>query len=96
MILKHLAMSPSGKKLKDVGKPRRVPRLIQERSECSKAKKRCKTLSDERKTSIQASGLPSSSDHLGLMHSDMDFIPSPKPEKNKKATSTSPSRPITD
>ena len=48
-------------------------------------------------TSLQASGLSSGFDNLGLMESDTDFIPSPKKEKNKKAISTlSPSRPFSD
>ena len=62
----------------------------------SKANKSCKTLYDERTTPLRADGLPSSYDHLELVHSDVDFTPSPMHEKSKKALSISPSRPMYD
>ena len=55
------------------------------------AKKSSRTLYDERMTSLRTSGLLSAFDHLGPMHSETDFTPRPKQEKNKKAMSTSPS-----
>ena len=45
-------------------------------------------------TWLQADGLSFAFDHLGLMHSDADFTPRSKQEKNKKAMSKSPSRPM--
>ena len=41
-------------------------------------------------------GLSSGYDGLWLMHSDMDFTPSPRQEKNKKALSDPPTRPMSD
>ena len=61
-----------------------------------KVKKSFKTLYDECIILLQAGGLSSGFDHLGLRHRDTDFNPSPKQEKNKKAMSTSPSRPASD
>ena len=55
----------------------------------SKAKKSFKTLYDERKKSLRTEGLSSSYDHPGLVHSDVDFTPSPRHDKNKKALSNS-------
>ena len=46
--------------------------------------------------SIRTEGLSSSYDHSELAHSDVDFTPSPRNEKSKKAVSNSPSRPMPD
>ena len=62
----------------------------------SKAKKNWTILYDERITSLRTDGLSSSYDHPGLVHSDVDFTPSPRKEKSKKALSNSPSRPMSD
>ena len=68
-----------------------------EEQSSSKAKKSfLQRLYNEHMTSLQAGGLSSGIDHLGLMHSATDFTPSLKQEKNMKAMSNSPSRPITD
>ena len=47
-------------------------------------------------TSLQADGLSSGFDHLGLMHSVTDFTPIAKQEKHRKAMSNSPPRPMSD
>ena len=47
-------------------------------------------------TLLQADGLTSGFEQLGLMHSDTDFTLSPKQERNEKAMSISPSRPMPD
>ena len=62
----------------------------------SKTKRSFKTMHDERMTSLRNDGLSSGYDGPGLMHSDMDFTPSPKQEKSKKALSDSPTRPMSD
>ena len=62
----------------------------------SKAKRSFKTMYDERMTSLRINGLSSGYDGPGLMHSDMDFAPSPRQEKSKKALSDSPTRPMSD
>ena len=51
---------------------------------------------DERMRSLQTDGLFSGYDGLGLMHSDVDFTPSPSQEKNKIALSDKPTRPTSD
>ena len=51
---------------------------------------------DERMTSPRIDGLCSGYDGLGLVHPDMDFTPSPRQEKSKKALSDSPTRPMSD
>ena len=51
---------------------------------------------DERMRSVRTEGLSSGYDGLGLMHLDMDFTPSPRQEKSKKALSDSPTRPMSD
>ena len=67
-----------------------------EEQQSSKAKRSFKTMYDERMTSLQTDGLSSGYDGPGLMHSDMDFTPSPTQEKSKKASSDSPTRPMSD
>ena len=49
---------------------------------------------DERMASLRTDGKCSSYDHPGLVHSDMDFTPSPRHEN--KALSNSPTRPMSD
>ena len=49
---------------------------------------------DERMTSLRNDGFSSGYYGPGMMHSDMDFTPSPRPEKSKKALSDSPTRPM--
>ena len=46
--------------------------------------------------SPRTDGLSSEYDGPGLLHSDMDFTPSPRQEKSKKAMSDSPTRPMSD
>ena len=53
----------------------------------SKAKRSFKTMYDERKTSLRTDELCSGYDGTGLMHSNMDFAPSPRQERSKKALS---------
>ena len=62
----------------------------------SKAKRSFKTRYDERMTSLRADELPSGYDGAWLVHSDIDFTPSPRQEKSKKALSDSPTRPMSD
>ena len=47
-------------------------------------------------TSLRNDGLSSGYDGPGLMHSDIDFTPSPRHYKSKKALSDSPTRPMSD
>ena len=47
-------------------------------------------------TSLRFEGLTSSYDIPRLVHSDVDFTPSPRHEKNKKALSNPPFRPMSD
>ena len=51
---------------------------------------------DERMTSLRNYELSSGYDCPGLMHSDMDFTPTPRQERSKKALSDSPTRPMSD
>ena len=51
---------------------------------------------DERMASLRTDGLSSGYEGPGLMHSDIDFTPSPRQEKSKKALSESPTRPMSD
>ena len=48
------------------------------------------------KTLDKKRGLSSGFAHWGPTHSSTEFTPSPKQEKNKKAVSTSPLRPVSD
>ena len=68
-----------------------IPR---EEQPAPKAKRSFKKRYDERMASLRIDGLSSGCDHLGLVHSDRDFTPSPRQEKNKKAMSNSLSRPV--
>ena len=51
---------------------------------------------DERMTSLRTDELSSGYDGPGLVHSSMDFTPSTRREKSKKALSDSPTRPKSD
>ena len=62
----------------------------------SKAKRSFVKMYDERMRSLQTAVFSSGYDSLGLMHSDMDFTPSPRQEKSKKALSDSSTRPMSD
>ena len=70
--------------------------ISREEQPSSKARKSFKTLYDKRMASLRRDGLSSGFDHPGLMHTDMDFTPSPRQEKSKKAMSDSPSRQMSD
>ena len=65
-----------------------------EEQSSSKAKKSFETMYNEHMTSLQTDQLTFGSDHLGLVHSHKEFTPSSKQEKNKKAMSNSPPRPM--
>ena len=56
-----------------------IPR---EEQPSSKAKRSFKTMYDERMTSLRFDELSSGYDSLVLMHSDMDFTPSPRQEES--------------
>ena len=62
----------------------------------SKAKKSWKSLYDERMASLQTEGLSSSYDHPEITHPDVNFTPCPGNDMNRKALSTSPTRPMSD
>ena len=47
-------------------------------------------------TWLRTVGLSSGYDGTGLMHSVLDFTPSPRLERSKKALSDSPTRPMSD
>ena len=62
----------------------------------SKAKKSWKSLYDERMASIPTVGLTSSYDYPETSHPDVNFTPCPRNDKNGKALSASPTRPMSD
>ena len=62
----------------------------------SKAKKSWKYLYDERMASLQAEGLSSSYDQPEITHPDVNFTPCPRNVMSRKASSTSPTRPMSD
>ena len=62
----------------------------------SKAKKRWKSLYDERMASLQAEGLSSSYDQPEITHPDVSFKPFPKNDTGRKASTASPIRPMSD
>ena len=62
----------------------------------SKAKKSWKSLYDERMASLQAEGLSSSYDQPEITHPDVNFTPCPRNDMSRKASSTSPTRPMSD
>ena len=62
----------------------------------SKAKRSWKSLYDERMASLQAEGLSSSYDHPEITHPDVNFTPCPRNDFSRKASSASPTRPMSD
>ena len=62
----------------------------------SKAKKSWKSLYDERMASLPTVGLTSSDDYPEITHPDVNFTPCPRNEKSRKASSVSPTRPMSD
>ena len=62
----------------------------------SKAKKSWRSLYDERMASLPTVGLTSSYDYPETSHPDVDFTPCPRNEKSRKASSVSPTRPMSD
>ena len=62
----------------------------------SNAKKSWKSLYDERVVSLQDEGLSSSYDHSEITHPDVNFTPCPRSDMSRKASSASPTRPMSD
>ena len=62
----------------------------------SKAKKSWKSLYDERMASLQAEGVSSSYDHPEITNPDVNFTPCPRSDMSRKASSASPTRPMSD
>ena len=62
----------------------------------SKAKKSWKSLYDERMASHQTEGLSSSYDHPEITLPDVNFTPCPRNDMSRKASSASPTRPMSD
>ena len=62
----------------------------------SKAKKSWKSLYDERMASLPTVGLTSSCDYPETSHPDVNFTPCPRNDKSRKASSASPTRPMSD
>ena len=62
----------------------------------SKAKKSWNSLYDERMASLRTEGLSSGYDHPEITHPDVNFTPCPRNDMSGKASSTSPTRPMSD
>ena len=62
----------------------------------SKAKKSWKSLYDERMASLRTEGLSSSYDYPEINHPDLNFTPCPRNDMSRMASSTSPTRPMSD
>ena len=62
----------------------------------SKAKKSWKSLYDERMASLRTEGLSFSYDHPEITNPDVNFTPCPTNDMSKKASSASPTRPMSD
>ena len=62
----------------------------------SKAKKSWKSLYDERMASLPTEGLSSSYDYAEITHPDVNFTPCPRNDMSRKASSASPTRPMSD
>ena len=60
----------------------------------SKAKKSCKSLYDERMASLRTEGLSSGYDHPEITHPDVNFTPCPRKDMSRKASTASPTRPM--
>ena len=62
----------------------------------SKAKKSWKSLYDESMASLRTEGLSSSYDYPEITHPDVNFTPCPRNDMSRKASSASPTRPMSD
>ena len=62
----------------------------------SKAKKSWKSLYDERMASLRTERLSSSYDYPEITHPDVNFTPCPRNDMSRKASSASPTRPMSD
>ena len=62
----------------------------------SKAKNSWKSLYDERMSSLRTEGLSSSYDYPEITHPDVNFTPCPRNDMSRKASSASPTRPMSD
>ena len=62
----------------------------------SKAKNSWKSLYDEPLASLRTEGLSSSYDHPEITHPDVNFTPCPRNDMSRKASSASPTRPMSD
>ena len=62
----------------------------------SKAKKSWKSLYGERMASLRTEGLSSGYDHPEITHPDVNFTPCPRKDMSRKASSASPTRPMSD
>ena len=62
----------------------------------SKAKKSWRSLYDERMALLRTEGLSSSYDYPEITHPDVNFTPCPRIDMSRKASSTSPTRPMSD
>ena len=62
----------------------------------SKAKKSWKSLYDERMASLPTVGLTSTYGYPETSHPDVNFTPCPRNDKSRKASSASPTRPMSD
>ena len=62
----------------------------------SKAKKSWKSLYDERMASLRTEGLSSSYDYPEITNPDVNFTPCPRNDMSRKASSASPTRPMSD
>ena len=67
-----------------------------EEQQGSKAKKSWKSLYDERMVSLRTEGLSSSYDHPEITHPDVNLTPCPRNDMSRKASSASPTRPMSD
>ena len=62
----------------------------------SKAKKSWKSLYDERMASLRTEDLSSGYDHPEITHPDVNFKPCPRNDMKRKASTASPTRPMSD
>ena len=67
-----------------------------EEQQGSKAKKSWKSLYDERMASLRTEALSSSYDYPEITHPDVNFTPCPRNDMSRKASSASPTRPMSD
>ena len=61
-----------------------------------KAKKSWKSLYDERMASLRTEGLSSGYDHPEITHPDVNFTPCPRNDMSRRASTASPTRPMSD